>query len=216
VALVQRPKLNVASIHVQPLALIQTRSDASLSQEELAERPGLKEQQIQRYEATADTSASLTRVCEVARSIGLKAMAEMSVAIDPEGIAEISRGLSAATPPVGCCCVVASRRDASTKTIWHPSGMRAWSQFRTGGIASLNPRLMAGIPFGMQPQALIQGRIAAGLSQKELAERLGLKEQQIQRYDATDYASASLTRVCEVARSLGLKVKAEASFANLT
>ena len=63
------------------------------------------------------------------------------------------------------------------------------------------------------PQALIQGRIAAGLSQKELAARLGLKEQQIQRYEATDYASASLTRVCEVARSLGLKLKAEASVA---
>ena len=58
------------------------------------------------------------------------------------------------------------------------------------------------------PQALPQGRIAAGLSQKELAERLGLKEQQIQRDEATDDASASLTRICEVARSLGLKVKA--------
>lgn len=41
-----------------------------------------------------------------------------------------------------------------------------------------------------------QGRIAAGLSQKELSERLGLKERQIQRYEATDYASANLTRVC--------------------
>ena len=55
-----------------------------------------------------------------------------------------------------------------------------------------------------------QGRIAAGLSQKELAERLGLKEQQIQRYEATNDASTSLTRVCEFAWSLGLKVKAEA------
>ena len=60
------------------------------------------------------------------------------------------------------------------------------------------------------PRALIQARIAAGLSQKQLADRLGLKEQQIQRYEATDYASASLARVREVARALGLKVKAEA------
>ena len=64
------------------------------------------------------------------------------------------------------------------------------------------------------PRALIQGRIASGLTQKELAERLGLKEQQIQRYEATNYASASLARVCEVAKSLGLKVKAEASVAS--
>ncbi len=49
------------------------------------------------------------------------------------------------------------------------------------------------------PKLLIKARIAKGLSQKELAERLGLKEQQIQRYEATEYASASLSRIREVA-----------------
>ncbi len=53
------------------------------------------------------------------------------------------------------------------------------------------------------PTMLIRARIAQGLSQKDLAERLGLKEQQIQRYEATDYASASLTRIREVAGALG-------------
>jgi transcriptional regulator with XRE-family HTH domain len=57
------------------------------------------------------------------------------------------------------------------------------------------------------PRALIQARIAAGLSQKELAERLGLKEQQIQRYEATDYASASLSRLLDVVRALGVKLR---------
>lgn len=57
------------------------------------------------------------------------------------------------------------------------------------------------------PRALIQARIAAGLSQKDLADRLGLKEQQIQRYEATDYASASLERVQEVIRALGVQVR---------
>ena len=41
------------------------------------------------------------------------------------------------------------------------------------------------------PAVLIKARIAQGLRQKDLAERLGLKEQQIQRYEATDYATAS-------------------------
>lgn len=50
---------------------------------------------------------------------------------------------------------------------------------------------------------LIKARIARGLSQKELAERVGLKEQQIQRYEATDYSSASLARIKEVAAALG-------------
>src|SRR5262245_57772523 len=36
--------------------------------------------------------------------------------------------------------------------------------------------------------ALVRARIAVGLSQKELADRLGLKEQQIQKYEATGYS----------------------------
>lgn len=56
------------------------------------------------------------------------------------------------------------------------------------------------------PTALIQARIAMRLNQKALAERLGLKEQQIQKYEATGYASASLTRIIEVIHALGLKV----------
>jgi ribosome-binding protein aMBF1 (putative translation factor) len=59
------------------------------------------------------------------------------------------------------------------------------------------------------PRALVKARIAAGISQRELAKRLGLKEQQIQRYEATEYASARLARVAAVIRALGLTVRAE-------
>ena len=48
------------------------------------------------------------------------------------------------------------------------------------------------------PSLLIQARIARGLSQRDLADHLGLKEQQIQRYEASDYAAASLTRIRNV------------------
>lgn len=58
------------------------------------------------------------------------------------------------------------------------------------------------------PLALIKARIATKLSQKDLAERLGLKEQQIQRYEATEYASANLARVIEVSQVLGMKLQA--------
>lgn len=57
------------------------------------------------------------------------------------------------------------------------------------------------------PRALVQGRIAAGLSQQELAARLGIKEQQVQRYEASDYQSTSLARVAEVFRALGLRIQ---------
>ena len=57
------------------------------------------------------------------------------------------------------------------------------------------------------PKALIQARIAVGMSHKELAEKMGLKEQQIQRYEATDYATASFGRIREVVHALGIKLR---------
>lgn len=56
---------------------------------------------------------------------------------------------------------------------------------------------------GELPLALVRARVAEGLTQKDLAERLGLKEQQIQRYEATEYASASWKRIQEVLDALG-------------
>ena len=52
------------------------------------------------------------------------------------------------------------------------------------------------------PEMLIKARIARGMTQRDLAERIGLKEQQIQRYEATDYASASLSRIMDVVAGL--------------
>ena len=43
--------------------------------------------------------------------------------------------------------------------------------------------------FDELPQALVKARIALRLSQKDLADRLGMKEQRIQRYESTDYQS---------------------------
>jgi transcriptional regulator with XRE-family HTH domain/Zn-dependent peptidase ImmA (M78 family) len=61
--------------------------------------------------------------------------------------------------------------------------------------------------FEEMPVALIKARIAARLSQKELADRLNMKEQQIQRYEATDYAGASFSRLAEVVKALGISVR---------
>jgi DNA-binding XRE family transcriptional regulator len=59
------------------------------------------------------------------------------------------------------------------------------------------------------PIELIRARIARGLTQKDLARKLGVKEQQIQRYEETDYASASLSRVNEVIKALDIEVREE-------
>jgi HTH-type transcriptional regulator/antitoxin HigA len=55
------------------------------------------------------------------------------------------------------------------------------------------------------PHVLVQARIAAGMSQTDLAEKLNMKPQQVQRYEATDYMGASLARLVEVSRALGVK-----------
>jgi len=52
------------------------------------------------------------------------------------------------------------------------------------------------------PTALIRARIAAGLTQRDLAERLGIPEQQVQRYEATEYTQASFARLREVMAAL--------------
>jgi HTH-type transcriptional regulator/antitoxin HigA len=55
------------------------------------------------------------------------------------------------------------------------------------------------------PRVLIAARIAQGLSQSDLADRLNMKPQQIQRYEATDYQGANLARLIEVSNVLGVK-----------
>ena len=55
---------------------------------------------------------------------------------------------------------------------------------------------------------LIVARIARGLSQADLADRLGLREQQIQRYEAERYRTISLSNYRRIATSLGVRLAA--------
>ena len=56
------------------------------------------------------------------------------------------------------------------------------------------------------PKTLIRARIASGMTQEGLAHRLGLKTQQVQRYEATEYESASFARIRKVVQALGLRM----------
>lgn len=53
---------------------------------------------------------------------------------------------------------------------------------------------------------LVKARIARGWTQRRLGEELGVAEQQIQRYEATGYATATLARLCDVVAALGADV----------
>jgi HTH-type transcriptional regulator/antitoxin HigA len=62
------------------------------------------------------------------------------------------------------------------------------------------------------PDILIRARIAKGFSQRQLADAVGLKEQQIQRYEAEEYASANLRRLADIANALCLNISEVAEF----
>ena len=57
--------------------------------------------------------------------------------------------------------------------------------------------------------ALIKARIARGYTQANLAKRLNLKPQQIQKYEATGYATAGLRRIQEVFAALEIDMRAK-------
>jgi ribosome-binding protein aMBF1 (putative translation factor) len=75
--------------------------------------------------------------------------------------------------------------------------LREYEQTKAGEIPPPDLSYIAVVP-----QDLIRARIASGLSQKELAARLGMPEQQIQRYEAIEYESVSLARIVEIAKTL--------------
>jgi transcriptional regulator with XRE-family HTH domain len=59
---------------------------------------------------------------------------------------------------------------------------------------------------GEIPEILIKARIAKKWTQAQLAERVGLKEQQIQKYESTDYAGASTWKLLYIIDALEVTI----------
>ena len=55
------------------------------------------------------------------------------------------------------------------------------------------------------PDVLIKARIAAKMSQQELADLLEIDEQRVKEYEDTDYQSASFGEILEVSTALGVE-----------
>jgi HTH-type transcriptional regulator/antitoxin HigA len=64
------------------------------------------------------------------------------------------------------------------------------------------------------PTLLIKARIARTWTQKELAERLNIKQQQVQRYESELYSSCKYSTLVKTAKVLGLVIKENATLAN--
>lgn len=63
------------------------------------------------------------------------------------------------------------------------------------------------------PIALVEARIVARLTHRDLAERLGVPEQQVQRWEANSYAGVAMDRLHEIADALKLQVLATVTYA---
>ncbi len=65
------------------------------------------------------------------------------------------------------------------------------------------------------PVVLIKARIANGLTQAELAARLGMKEQQVQKYEAEQYDSVSLRTLLRIAAVLKISIEGDVQIREL-
>lgn len=55
-------------------------------------------------------------------------------------------------------------------------------------------------------KAIMSFRIASGMSQKELAKAMFIQEQQIQRYEQSDYLNAGFERILQLLEALGVRM----------
>jgi|ERR1700752_190899 len=76
-------------------------------------------------------------------------------------------------------------------------GLREYEELESGKVPAPDLSYIKVVP-----RDLIRARIASGLTQKDLAKRLGIAEQQIQQYEARDYESVSLARIADIAKVL--------------
>ncbi|MER2635053.1 MAG: XRE family transcriptional regulator [Rhizobiaceae bacterium] len=92
------------------------------------------------------------------------------------------------------------RRSLKTERRERAALLRAYQYARSGDFSLLKEQA------GNDPGAfLIVARIIRGFSQKDLARRLGLREQAVQRWEAEKYRSISLSNFQKVAQSLGVR-----------
>ncbi len=82
-----------------------------------------------------------------------------------------------------------------------------YDALRAGQVNSLEAESIVGIG-----AALVKARIVRNLTQKQLADRLAIAEQQVQRYEATLYRGVAAERLQQVADALRLRVRESFTF----
>ncbi len=86
--------------------------------------------------------------------------------------------------------------------------LERYDDLRSGRVAQRTLHSLLELPI-----ALIEARIAARLTQRELAKRLGVPEQQVQRWEANSYSGVAIERLQEIADALQLQVLETVTYA---
>jgi transcriptional regulator with XRE-family HTH domain len=85
--------------------------------------------------------------------------------------------------------------------------LQEYEKLREGEVTSRTVHSLQDLP-----RVLIEARIAARTTQKALANRIGVAEQQIQRWEATGYAGVAIDRIQTVVDALGAAITKKVSF----
>jgi HTH-type transcriptional regulator/antitoxin HigA len=78
--------------------------------------------------------------------------------------------------------------------------LNEYENLKNGHISCINVNSFMDIP-----EVLIKARIAKGWSHADLAKELDMKEQQVQRYEAVNYSTASISRLSQIIDVLQIK-----------
>lgn len=111
--------------------------------------------------------------------------------------AESGRGRSTMKPDAFKAYVAGMRSQLEQLT----AEIERYERLKTGDLSLISVGSLDDLP-----HSLIETRIARGKSQSELARDLGVAPQQVQRWEADDYESASFPMLCEIARILGVSL----------
>jgi len=118
-----------------------------------------------------------------------------------QAIAELKKAPASGTHPM----LVKAQREALESQLADLSAEAAEYE----SLSSGNQRKLQLASLEELPRAIIRARIARGLTQKQLAREVGLKEQQIQRYEASEYAKASFERIKQITDALKIRIREE-------
>jgi DNA-binding Xre family transcriptional regulator len=88
------------------------------------------------------------------------------------------------------------------------SEIATYEYLKTNKSSLLNERSIDELP-----ELLIEYKVQAGLTQKEFSQKIGMKEQQLQRYEAENFNSISFKNLLKILHAIGLEITVKGTIA---